>query len=178
MKSKKGRGLCLFLAAVMVVELGVAGFRYPGFLRKEPVSGGNPGGYNIPGNGGSLLDGNGGNDQLSDDYNTFFDLLSTENISVRYSAQEISDAPQMSAAVTSDLPMPQAVSGFPRNTQLATSAPFTSHRHARRTTGFFAVFFANDISTLNCPATWTSDPDFSRDSRIFGDEMRTLRISA
>ena len=31
---KKGRGLSLFLALVMLVELGVAGFKYPGFLRK------------------------------------------------------------------------------------------------------------------------------------------------
>ncbi len=63
MKSKKGRGLCLFLTIVMLAELGVAGFRYPGFLRKKPVSGGNTGGYSVSGNGTNTggYSGSGGN---------------------------------------------------------------------------------------------------------------------
>ena len=101
MKSKKGRGLCGFLALVMVAELGVAGFRYPGFLKKKPVSGGNTGGYSVSGNGGNSggSGSSGGNAQYTEEP-SISELLSAENISVRYSEQEIAAAPQVSAAVT------------------------------------------------------------------------------
>ena len=101
MKSKKGRGLCLFLTIVMLAELGVAGFRYPGFLKKEPVAGGNSGGYSVSGTGGNS---GGGNVQYTEEP-SISELLSAENISVRYSAQEVSDAPQISAAVTAENPV-------------------------------------------------------------------------
>ena len=108
MRSKKGRGLCWFLTIVMLAELGVAGFRYPGFLRKEPQPGGSTGGYSVSGSGGGTSGGShSGGGSVRPEENDYYltDLLSAESISVRYSEQEIAAAPQVSAAVTPENPV-------------------------------------------------------------------------
>lgn len=115
MRTKKGRGLCLFLAVVLVAEL-IVGFKYPGYLRNKPTGGGSGGGISVSG-GGSGGSGSGGNvsiggGSVGEGHSMDFgddislpEILSAENISVRYTAEEIESAPAASAPVTPENPV-------------------------------------------------------------------------
>ena len=108
-KSSGRRGLSAFLALVMLVELGVAAFKYPGFLRQEEPD---PYAYSTTKAAGKTTTAatsvkpGGKTDEGSD---TVVRLGSTRDLTIGFSDKEIAAAPAVSVSVSKE--NPKAVCG-------------------------------------------------------------------